>query len=89
MKKIIFDLNALSSAARYLEEHNSNGKEREEIAGMIMNDIKRYSFDPDCWFTGTAGYYLLFDQVNDETVSVDIMVSTSFGDNHCFMEMEV
>lgn len=87
MKKIIFDMNALTTVAKYLEEHNSNGREREEIAGMIMTDMKRYAFDPNYWFTGTAGYYVLFDQIDDDTVSVDIMVSTSFGDDHCFIEM--
>ena len=88
MKKIIFDLNALSGAARYLEEHNSNGKEREEIAAMMMDDIKRYAFDELCSGTGTAGYYIFFDHVDNDTVSVDILVQPTFGDNHCFMEME-
>ena len=89
MKKIIFDMDALSGAARYLEEHNSNGKEREEIAAMIMDDIKRYAFDERYSGTGTAGYYIFFDQVDNETVSVDILVVPTFGDNHCFIEMEL
>ena len=89
MKKIIFDLDAVSGAARYLEEHNSNGKVREEIAAMIMGDIKRCAFDDRYGGTGTAGYYIIFDQVDNETVSVDILVAPTFGDNHCFMEIEV
>ena len=89
MKKIIFDMDALSGAARYLEEHNSNGKEREEIAGMIMDDIKKYAFNPRYWFTGTTGYMIMFDVIDDDTVSVDILVQPTFGDNHCFMEMEL
>jgi hypothetical protein len=89
MKKIIIDLDALSGAARYLEEHNSNGKEREEIAKMMMDDIKRYAFDDRFGGTGTAGYYIFFDQVDNETVSVDILVQPTFGDNHCYMEVEV
>ena len=88
MKKIIFDLDGLSSAARYLEEHNSNGKEREEITAMIMDDIKRYAFDERYSGTGTAGYYIFFEQVDNETVSVDILVAPNFGES-CFIEMEI
>jgi len=61
MKKIIIDLDALSGAARYLEEHNSNGKEREEIAKMMMDDIKRFAFDDKFGGTGTAGYYIFWE----------------------------
>ena len=89
MKKIIIDLDALSGAARYLEEHNSNGKEREDIAKMMMDDIKKYAFNPRYWFTGTAGYMIMFDVIDDDTVSVDILVAPTFGDNHCFIEMEL
>ena len=89
MKKIIFDLDALSGAARYLEDHNSNGREREEIAAMIMDDIKKYAFNSRYWFIGTAGYMIMFDVIDVDTVSVDILVQPTFGDNHCFMEIEV
>jgi hypothetical protein len=55
----------------------------------MMDDIKKYAFNPRYWFTGTAGYLIMFDVIDDDTVSVDILVQPTFGDNHCYMEIEV
>jgi hypothetical protein len=84
--KIIYDLDSVSSAAKYLEEHNRNGKEREEIAKQILSYIRKHA-KTKVTYTGTGGFLVVFDEIDDGIICADVYVQPTF--DHCFVEEDV
>jgi hypothetical protein len=84
--KIIYDLDSVSSAAKYLETFNSNGREREQIAKEIIDFIKKYA-KTSVKYTGTGGFLVVFDEIDDGIICADVYVQPTF--DHCFVEEDV
>jgi predicted Holliday junction resolvase-like endonuclease len=84
--KIIYDLDSVSSAAKYLEEHNSNGKVREQIAKHIIDYMKEYAKKGES-HVGTSGFLIIFDHLDEGIVCADVYVQPTF--DHCFVEEDV
>jgi ribosome-binding factor A len=82
--KIIYDLDSVSSAAKYLEEHNN--KEREQIAKEILDFIRNYA-KTKVKYAGTGGFMVIFDEMDEDTVCADVYVQPTF--DHCFVEEDV
>jgi hypothetical protein len=83
--ELLYDIQSVLSAAKYLEPFHAH-MEREEIAQRILADI-RAGAKKDSWMTGTMGYVILFDRGN-EYVSAEVYVTPSWGDSF-FMEEEL
>jgi hypothetical protein len=84
--KLIYDLDSVSSAAKYLETFNSNGKVREQIAKEIIDFIKKYA-KTSVKYTETGGFLVVFDEIDDGIVCADVYVQPTF--DHCFVEEDV
>jgi ribosome-binding factor A len=84
--KIIYDLDSVSSAAKYLETFNSNGREREQIAKEIIDFIRNYT-KTKVNYAGTGGFMVVFDEMDEDTVCADVYVQPTF--DHCFVEEDV
>jgi hypothetical protein len=83
--KLLYDIQSVLSAAKYLEQYHED-TEREDIAKEILADIRGFA-KTDLDSTSTMGYVILFDRGN-EYVSAEVFVTPNFADGF-FMEEEV
>ena len=75
--KLMYDMNSVAQAAVYLEKHNSNGKEREEIAQDILDTMMKYAKE-ETSFVGTGGYLIRYEELGLDMVVAEVTVNSSF-----------
>jgi hypothetical protein len=84
--KVMYDLSSVANAAEYLEKHNSNGKDRNEIAQLILEYIMKYA-GSDSSFVATGGFHIFFEDIGADTIVADVTVNSSF--NHTYVMVDV
>lgn len=87
--KVIYSINEVMGAARYLaNNHPSVKKDVQEWHDKIIDHIERLANEP-CDMTGTAGYVINYYDECEEYVVAQVSVSASLGDDVVFGEIDV
>jgi hypothetical protein len=82
--KVFFYPSQLEAAANFLSKHNiyCPGKENQDWADEILENIVRNATDPNITVLSTGGYSLAFakdEPVSDADIYVDILIDPGIG----------
>lgn len=77
MTKVMYDMNSVAQAAMYLEKHNPNDRDRDEIAQLIMDYIMKYA-KTGTNFVATGGFHIRFEELGLDMVVAEVTVNSSF-----------
>ncbi|MBG23742.1 MAG: hypothetical protein CMF22_10505 [Idiomarinaceae bacterium] len=88
-KKVILNIESVKAAAQYLAENNHFiNRSEDRWEKEIYKKIARHVTEEDVQWVMTGGLTLIFSNVGDEFIEVEVLVSPSFG-VYSFVEADI